>query len=184
MNEVILHPTETVYGLGCDARDAVALEKIFAIKGRDASKSVGVIASDVEMVERTVVLSPAAREIAMRYWPGALAIIAPVRPEAGLAPLAIAADGTVAIRVSASIVAHELSVRLGAPLVSTSANRAGEPACASVAAVRAQLGDAFAQIDEVVDIGELPPTPPSTIIRVHEDGRIEVVRQGAIMLDV
>ncbi len=183
MSPLILHPTETVYGLGCDARDAQTLGRIFALKGREANKSVGLIAADLEMVERTVVLSSAAREIAKKYWPGALAIIAPVRAEASLASQAVAADGTVAIRVSDSQIARDLASRMGAPLVSTSANRAGQPACSSVQALREQLGEAdFAMIDEVIDVGQLPPRLPSTIIRVAEDGGITVVRQGSVAI--
>lgn len=183
MSSIILHPTETVYGLGCDARDAQTLERIFALKGRNANKSVGLIAADLEMVERTVVLSPAAHAIAVKYWPGALAIIAPVRPEAGLAPQAIAADGTVAIRVSDAQIARDLAARMGAPLVSTSANLAGQPACASVQELREQVGEeAFATIDEVIDVGSLPARLPSTIVRVAEDGGITVVRQGSVQI--
>jgi L-threonylcarbamoyladenylate synthase len=135
------------------------------------------------MVERTVALSMVMRELMQNYWPGAIAIIAPVRPDAQISPLAVAADGTVAIRVSASTIARDVAARIGAPLVSTSANRAGQPACTSVAALRAQLGEEdFAKIDEVIDVGELPSSLPSTIIRIADDGVVTVVRQGSVQI--
>jgi len=90
-------------------------------------------------------------------------------------------NGEIAIRVSSHPIAHALTKGLGAPIVSTSANKAGEPVCYTVDAVRAQLGDAP---DMYLDAGELSGDAPSTVVSVDDYGYPDVLRQGAIEIEI
>lgn len=175
---VVLYPTETAYALGCDPYCRAAVEKIFSIKGRSSVSTLPLIAADMDMVAGIAQMPAAAQAIARAHWPGALTLVLPVREGVGLAPGVVAQDGTIAIRVSSSVWARALASGLNAPIVSTSANQSGQPACYRVDEVRTQLGEQFARVDAVLDGGALPVVAPSTIIRVHEDGRVDVLRQG------
>lgn len=175
---VIVFPTETAYGLGCDACLSHAVEKVAHIKGRDVWKTPPLIAADLAMVERYVVLSDRLRRLAKRFWPGPLTIVAPVKEGTDLSPLVIR-EGTVAIRVSADPTARALSRAIGAPLVATSANSSGQDTCYRLEDVRAQLGTQLPQPDFFVDGNALEVRPTSTII-CEKDGEIVVIRQGNI----
>lgn len=175
---VIVFPTETAYGIGCDARDSHAVEKVVHIKGRELWKTPPLIAADLEMVLQHVVLSEVEQKLAKQYWPGPLTIVAKVRPISDLSEHVIR-DGTIAIRVSSDANARKLSKDLGAPIVATSANVAGEPSCYRIEDVRAQLGTQLPQPDFFLDGGALEVRPASTIVK-EENGKIVVIRQGSI----
>lgn len=177
MGGVVVFPTETAYGLAADATNLSAVKKIFEIKGREGEKSLPLIASSREMVERYAGIPRGLEKLASRYWPGPLTLVLPAM--GGLAP-GVVHNGTVAIRVSSHPVARALSEGLGAPIVSTSANRSGQPTCYSMEEVRAQLGDAP---DLFIDVGLLHPEPPSTIVAVDDYGYPEILRQGAVEIE-
>ncbi|MBI2050560.1 MAG: threonylcarbamoyl-AMP synthase [Parcubacteria group bacterium] len=178
---VIVYPTDTAYALGCDATNEDAVKKIFRIKGREESKTLPLIAADADMARAWAEFSGKAEELAAAHWPGPLTLVLPAKKQ-GLAPLAVK-DGCIAIRVPDNSTARELSKALGAPLVSTSANRAGEPSCYAVEAVQQSLGDAFTLIDCVVDEGPLPQKRVSTFVKVW-DNNVTVLREGAIKLSL
>jgi len=175
---VVVYPTETAYAIGCDARDSHAIEKVMAIKGRDLWKTYAVIAGDLAMVEREVELSEQLRDLAKTYWPGPLTIVAHIRSSSLLSPLVLQ-DNTLAVRVSSDEMARTLSKALNAPIVSTSANLSGMPACYTLTEVRTQLGTQLPQPDFFLDGGPRTPRPVSTIVK-EEDGNIVVLRQGEI----
>src|SRR3989338_4670011 len=75
----IVYPTETCYGLGCDAMNGTAVERVYALKGRPKDKPLIVIAASVDMLRAFVEVSPAFEQIARKYWPGALTIVAPIK---------------------------------------------------------------------------------------------------------
>ncbi len=80
--EAIVFPTETFYGVGVDATNPRALERLFELKGRDPDKPVALIAADLEMIARVVsVIPPVAIRLARAFWPGPLTIVMPARPE-------------------------------------------------------------------------------------------------------
>ena len=144
---VIAYPTEAVYGLGCDPRDAAALERILALKGRPADMGVIVIAS--AFTQLAPFLAPLAPELEARAaasWPGPVTWIWPC--SAGLPRLLTGGRDTLAVRVTAHPGAAALCHAFGGALVSTSANRHGQPPARDAAAVRAAFGDA---LDAVVD---------------------------------
>jgi L-threonylcarbamoyladenylate synthase len=173
-------PTETFYGLGCPAvgphaRDAV--ERVVAIKGRDASKAMPLIAADREAVLRVARDVPAAALALMdRFWPGPLTLVLPA--VAGL-PFALAPEGEVGVRVSPHPLALLLARAAGGVLVATSANLTGRPPVVRVADLDSGVSRA---VDFVLDGGDTPGGAPSTVVRVCADGTLEVLRPGAVAL--
>ena len=194
----VVFPTETAYGIGADATNTRAVERVAAIKGRDAAKTMPLIVADLKMAERYMELSDRLRALAMDFWPGPLTIVGKAKPRGAgslpagrhgasggngtdLSPSVMRENGTIALRVSSHPVAAALTKALGVPLVATSANRAGESSCFSVEAARQQLDSQHLQPDLYLDGGVLPRSKPSTIIK--QVGReIEVVRQGSAIL--
>jgi L-threonylcarbamoyladenylate synthase len=188
--QTIVYPTETCYGLGCDATNNGAVENIFAIKGRDAAKTVLMLAADVEMVKEFVLWDDFVGSIAKKYWPlsisdstprPGLTLILPVKDRRGLAPGVIASDNTVAFRVTSYPFARSIVQTLGKPLVSTSANVSGGANPYSIDSVVTSFANQSVKPDLVIDAGTLPERPPTTIARI-ENGTIKIVRQGELQL--
>lgn len=177
---VVVFPTETAYGLAADARNSEAVERVFKIKGRSEGKSLPLIASDRAMVERVAGIPSGLVRFADQHWPGPLTLILPVMGDTFAS--GVIKNSEIAIRVSSHPVAVALSRGLGAPIVSTSANRSGEPACYSIKEVQAQFQNQEQQPDYYLDGGELPLGIPSTIVSVDDYGYPEILRQGAIEL--
>jgi L-threonylcarbamoyladenylate synthase len=120
--ELVAFPTETVYGLGGDARNDTAVARIYEAKGRPSFNPLIVHLPDLVDVERIAHVGPKARILAQAFWPGPLTLVLPLRDTAGISPLVTAGLSTVAVRVPA----HPLAVRLlrafGGPLAAPSAN--------------------------------------------------------------
>jgi L-threonylcarbamoyladenylate synthase len=164
---LLVYPTETQYGLGCDPRNATAVARLLRLKGRPADKPLPLIAASVETARAAVVLA-GSREVGRwerltaRFWPGPLTLIAAAAP--GLAPGVAAADGSVGIRVSASAVARGLAASCGGLLVATSANVSGESPAVEPEEVAAALG---CGLDLFLDGGRAPGGPPTTLVDVR-----------------
>lgn len=174
---VVAYATDTLYGLAADPWIAAAAERVFAIKGRDPSQALPLIAADVAQVERTLgTLSPLAARLAAAFWPGPLTVIVPA--PASLPSVVLGGTGGIAVRVPAHVVARALARLVGRPIVATSANRSGRPPTASPDEVARDLGD---DLDGVLDTGPAPGGPPSTIVDVREEPRL--VRAGAVPWD-
>jgi L-threonylcarbamoyladenylate synthase len=177
--EAIVFPTETFYGLGVDAMNRIALERLFDLKGRDPDKPVALIAADLKMVARVVrEMPPVATALARQFWPGPLTMVLPARPE--LSAALTNREGGVGIRISPHPIALELTRRLGSPLTATSANLAGEPPARTLAQARAAFGT---RVAAYVDGGTLDGSLPSTVID-FEYGRARVLRAGAVAEEV
>ena len=180
---IIAFPTETTYGLGCDPRKAASVRRLFRIKGRPEKKPVLLTASSLADVRKVAEISPAVRKVASRYWPGALTLVLPKKNGVRLPP-AVAPQGEVAIRVSSSTFVQKLVHAYRFPVIATSANRSGKPPATSARTiVRVFLREADAP-DVVVDAGALPRRRPSTIARVHDTGRVEILRQGSVRVKI
>lgn len=179
---VIVYPTDTAYAIGCDATNEEAVKKIFEIKGREQSKTVPLIAADVAMVRVWAAMGEQAEELALEYWPGPLTLVLPVKKQMlKQIPKHVREDGWIAVRVPDSATARALSKALGAPLVSTSANKAGKGTCYSVDSVKQSLADSFSAVDYIIDEGILPTRSVSTIAKVW-DNKVLVLREGAIRI--
>ena len=173
--EAIVYPTETFYALGVDALSSNALDRLFAIKGREAGKPVALIAADTAMafaVAREV--SAEALLLAEAFWPGPLTLVLPART--GIPAALIGADGGVGVRVSSHPVARALAAGLRGPLTATSANLAGEPPAVEPEVARRALGG---KVKVFVEDGRLAGGAPSTVVAVDRAG-MRVLRPGAV----
>jgi L-threonylcarbamoyladenylate synthase len=155
---VIAYPTEAVYGLGCDPFDEAAVARLFALKQRPLSQGVLLIAADFAQVEKFIGAAPAAAIARARAsWPGPQTW---VLPRSAQTPSWLAgAHAGIALRVTAHPLAAQLCRAFGAAIVSTSANRHGEPPARSAAEVRSAFGDELAYILDGPTGGLERPTP-------------------------
>lgn len=174
---VVVLPTDTVYGVGCDAFNPPAVRAVLAAKGRDAQMPPPVLIPSAQTVEGLARdLPAAARTLMGACWPGPLTIIVHAQPS--LAWDLGETHGTVALRVPDHPVALALLERTG-PLAVTSANRTGEPPATTAEGAREQLGDAVAVY---LDGGEAPLGVASTIVDATGP-LLRVVREGGVGRD-
>jgi len=175
---VVAFPTETFYGLGADARNETAVEKIFRIKGRNFRNPLSVIVANDRDVIPLVEEIPAAAKILMQtFWPGPLTLV--FRASSSVLPRLTANTGKIGIRVSSHPLARLLAGGLGGPLTATSANLSGGPECSSADAVIRALGELPGS---VIDGGETPGGAGSTILDVTIFPP-RILREGAISGD-
>jgi L-threonylcarbamoyladenylate synthase len=179
---LLAYPTETVWGLGADARSQEALGRLRTWKGRERNNPVAVLVESPEAaLEAGFELSPAARRLAQRFWPGPLTVI--VRGPGGLADGVAREDGCVGLRCSSHPLATALARRLrretGGLLTTTSLNHAGEPAARTVGEARALCGDAEDEPLMIpLDGGEAGGDTASTVVDTCESPP-RVLRWGA-----
>lgn len=172
---VIVYPTETVYGLGCNPWDHDAWERIIRLKRRDSGRSMLLLADSRKMIEETTgELSPLAARLAETFWPGPLTLV--LRPERELPRWFYGPSGGVAFRVTVSEVSRAIIGEFGKPIVSTSANISGEPTVATFEEALRLFGD---DTDLVVNCIEPLFGVPSTVVDVTS-GHMELLREGAI----
>jgi L-threonylcarbamoyladenylate synthase len=172
---IVAYPTDTLYGLGVDPRDARAVQRLFAVKQRSGTQPIPLIAADQAQVEREVGrLNPLARRLAAAFWPGPLTLVIAAFP--AISSGVHDAAGHVGVRVPAHAVARMLAARAGCAITSTSANLSGEPPPDSPAEVLAGLG---AYIDALLDAGPAPGGLPSTIVDTTH-GAPALVREGVV----
>jgi tRNA threonylcarbamoyl adenosine modification protein (Sua5/YciO/YrdC/YwlC family) len=175
--ELIVLPTDTVYGVGADAFSAAAVDALLAAKGRDRSMPVPVLVSSQAMVDALVEdLPDVARELTEKFWPGALTLV--VRHTTHLAWDLGETRGTVAVRMPAHDVTVEVISRTG-PLATSSANRSGHPPATTLLDARLQLG---AAVSVYLDGGPSGDTIASSIVDVTGDTP-RILRTGAIDLE-
>ena len=182
---IILYPTDTVWGIGCDATNPEAVAKVFAAKQRDDAKSLVLLASDLDMVARYVKEIPSIAVDLVEVNDAPMTIIYPgaVAGEAGapgdrwhLAWNAVAADGSVGIRIPLMDWCKQLVFKLGRPIVSTSANISGEPTPQRFSDIPQALKDAM---DFVVppSVDTQSTGKASQILKVGLRGEIEIIRK-------
>ncbi len=177
--QLVAFPTETVYGLGANARDDRAVARIFAAKGRPVFNPLIVHVPDAATAEGLAVFSPAAAELAARFWPGPLTLVLPRRAGTGLSDLATAGLDTVALRVPAHSLAHRLLVEFGGPLAAPSANPSGAVSPTTRAHVLDGLDGAIAA---VLDGGACPLGLELTIVGFDGDTPV-LLRPGGLPVE-
>lgn len=171
---VILYPTDTVWGIGCDARNKDAVAKVFKIKQRAEYKSMVILVCDDKMLNRYVKEVP---EVAWDLLEAAEEPLTIIYPDARmLADSVIAADGSVGIRIVKDDFCKTLIHKFGKPLVSTSANISGEPAPVSFNEITLDIMNG---VDYIVNLRqkETSNAKPSTIIKVAMNGEVKIIRK-------
>jgi len=179
--ETLVYPTETCYGLGCDATNKDAIDRIYRIKQRDRGKPLLIIASSVDMLRSYVEWSPLVDQLAAMYWPGPLTVIMPVKHGTPLAAGVVSPEGMVACRVTTHPVAQALTIAFRKPIVSTSANISGGENVYTTSILLSLFENEAEQPDMLIDAGTLPERKPSTIVRVDGE-RLSLVRQGDLIV--
>lgn len=173
---LVAFPTETVYGLGADATNPAAVAAIYAAKGRPDFNPLIVHVPDIAAARAIARLDARAERLAAAFWPGALTLVLPLRPEAGIAPAVTAGLDTIALRVPAHPLARALLAAAQRPLAGPSANPSGRVSPTTSAHVRDGLGDKVAM---VLDGGPCPVGLESTIIALG-DGPARLLRPGGV----
>lgn len=178
--KTMIFPTETSYGLGCDATNQNAVDSIFAIKGRSSDKPLLVVVPTIEMAKKYLVWNETLEKIATNYWPGPLTVIGEYKNgSATLARGVVAKDGTVAMRVSSYELLKSITEKIDRPLVATSGNVSDKGDTYDANEIVAMFKDCEKQPDSMLNYGILPKKQPTTIIKVTPDG-FELIRQGEI----
>lgn len=171
---VILYPTDTVWGIGCDATNAEAVAKVYKIKQRDDSKALICLVDSDARLQRYVRNAP---EVAWNVMALATKPTTVIFDEAvNLAPNLIAEDGSIAMRITNEEFSKELCYRFQKPIVSTSANISGQPAAQNYCDISEELLNA---VDYVCFSRrqEHKPHTPSSIIKIKNNGEIDIIRK-------
>ena len=170
---ILLYPTDTIWGLGCDATNVVAIEKIYSIKKRDVGKSMLILCLDVKQAKNYVVSFPKVAEELLHHAQRPTTIIYP--QACNLPDVLVANDGSIGIRIPDMEFCRELLSRFGRPIVSTSANFSGMPS-------PVDYNDISQELKDVVDYA-VPNMPEfagsatgSRILKVDTDGSITTIR--------
>ncbi|NIO11226.1 MAG: threonylcarbamoyl-AMP synthase [Deltaproteobacteria bacterium] len=172
---MIVFPTETFYGLGANALNREAVERVASLKGRDEKNPIALIIADKNMLKEVVNDPPPMAEALMdRFWPGPLTLVLPAKR--GLSPLLCNPQGGVGVRVSSHPMASALTRELGAPLTATSANPSGSAPAKNIAQARAYFAD---RLNIFIDAGELKGQKGSTVIEFIGQ-QIKIIREGEI----
>lgn len=171
---VILYPTDTVWGIGCDATNAKAVAKVYDIKHRDDSKALICLVDSDARLQRYVRNVPA---VAWELLDAAIKPTTVILDDAtNLAPNLIAEDGSIALRITREAFSHELCYRFQKAIVSTSANISGEPAAQNYRDISEEI---INSVDYVCwsRRQEHKPHTPSSIIRLKPDGEVTIIRK-------
>lgn len=177
---IVVYPTDTSYGLGCDPRIPEALERLAAVKRRDRRLGVPLLFKDLEQCEIYHDFGGLEKVLARLFWPGVLTLVVEAKPDV---PEHITAGrSTIAIRVPNHIIPRGIAQKIGGPLVGTSANRSGGTSPFDVTVALHQLGE---EVDLYIDGGPSPSTENSTVIGVEGTGKeeplnIKVYREGQL----
>jgi len=170
---VILYPTDTIWGLGCDATNPDAIKKIYALKQRDDTKSLIILLAEARDIFRYVANPhPDIVSIVEKFDRPTTVIY---EQAVGLPDNLVSSDGSIAIRVTRDPFCKSLIKRLKKPLVSTSANISGQSSPRSYADISPAIKNG---VEHIVALrqGEANDTPPSRIIRIDNDGNLSVIR--------
>lgn len=171
---VILYPTDTIWGIGCDATNEKAVQRIYELKRREDSKSMLVLMENINFLSRYVDEVPEIAYDLIEVTEKPMTII--YSGAKNLAKNLIAQDGSIGIRVSSEEFTRQLIQRFKKPIVSTSANISGEPSPAFFDEISPEIIDA---VDFVVDYRQDDHTPkePSSIVKLGVGGEIQILRK-------
>ena len=177
---LVAFPTETVYGLGADARDERAVASIYRAKGRPAHNPVIVHVSDIKAGLALIDLPEAGVKAAEAFWPGPLTLVGPVRADSGIAPICRAGAETLAVRVPEHRLAKALISAFSGPLAAPSANRSGQVSPTNADHVMEEL---VGLIDGVIDGGPCEVGLESTILGFYDNGLPRLLRPGGVPVE-
>ena len=176
---LVAFPTETVYGLGADARNGHAVASVYAAKGRPSFNPLIVHVADLETAKRFAQFNKTALDLAGAFWPGPVSLVLPLAQNHGLSELVTASLDTVAIRMPAHDTAQALLHTFDGPLAAPSANPSGRISPTSAGHVSTDMDGT---INAVLDSGHCQVGVESTILKVEED-RVSLLRAGGLPIE-
>mgnify|MGYP006283189783 CR=1 FL=1 len=172
-NNIFLYPTDTVWGIGCDATSREAVKKVYDLKQREDSKALICLVNSVQMLADYVGEIPAKALPYLETVDRPTTIIYPNAKH--FAPNLIAADGSIAIRICHTPFCQGLITQFGKPIVSTSANLSGTPTPQTFKNIQAEIKNG---VDYIVNLpDDNTPSKPSRIIRFDNEGNIHIIRE-------
>lgn len=171
---LILYPTDTIWGIGCDAGNSKAVERVYQLKRRADSKALICLVDSANRLQKYVFRVPDVAWDLIEYATKPLTLI--LDEACNLAPQLIAEDGSVGLRVTQERISHELCYRFQKAVVSTSANISGEPSPANFTEISPEI---IAGVDYVMKSrqNDLSKATPSQIIKLGLDGRVQIIRK-------
>ena len=172
---VIVCPTDTVYGLLCDATNKKSVERIFKIKKREKSKPLGIFVKDIKSAKKCAFINKNQEKVLKEKWPGKFTFILKKKLNCGLS-LLVGNKETVGIRIPDYKLVIEILKKIKKPIVQTSANISGQPAITKIKDVLSQFERANIQPDLIVDAGDLPQNKPSKIIDLTNN-KFKIIRR-------
>ena len=174
--KIVVFPTDTVYGIGTNAYDKDACERIYEVKGRPKNKPLSILISDISMLKEMVKnISEVEQKLIDAFWPGPLTIKFKKR-ESILPSVVSAGDEYVRIRLIKEGLIYKLIKTSGVPIVAPSANLSGSVTGTKIENIVKELGD---KVDYILDCGDIESDTVSTIVQV-EDGQVLIIREGKI----
>jgi L-threonylcarbamoyladenylate synthase len=173
---LVAFPTETVYGLGADATNGLAIAALYAAKGRPSFNPLIIHVTQMEAVAALARVTPVAERLGAAFWPGPLTLVLAKRPDCPVVELATAGLDTIAVRIPGHPVAHALLRAANLPIAAPSANRSGHVSPTTAAHVEADLGD---RVGMILDGGPTPLGLESTVVDATGPEPI-VLRLGAV----
>jgi len=174
---LVVYPTDTVYGLGCDPFNIRAVKRVFKVKGERKEKPLPILASDIKCIEKIAHISERARKIAAKHWPGPLTLVVlkkPVLPDIVTSELA-----SVGVRIPNHTIAVQLINLCDGLLVGTSANKTGKKPPTTAQEATKQLGR---EVDIVLDGGPTPLGQESSIVDLTSE-KPKMLRAGPLKLE-
>jgi len=175
---LIIYPTETFYGLGADAMNHSAVERILGVKARGTAKTLPIIVSDISMLLRICKqITESASVLIKKFWPGPLTIILKAKKSI---PITLrAGTGTIAVRISSNTITQKLLEAIDSPITTTSANPSGKKSPVTASEVMNYFKN---KVDLILDGGVLSGKLGSTIVDVTE-GDLKIIRAGEIPIE-
>ena len=172
---IIIFPTDTVYGIGCNVFDEKAIKRVFEIKNRSYNKPICVLCSGIEDIEKLVLnLNEKERNIINEYMPGSCTLIVNKKKE--ISNMLTSGLDTVGVRIPGNDIAIELIKKCGFPISTTSANISGESDFTEIKEIFKEFGE---KVDVIIDGGKSKIGVPSTIVEI-ENNEVKILRQGSL----
>lgn len=176
----VVFPTDTVYGLGCDATNEYAVKKVFKIKGRKETKPMAIIVRDLEMAKKVAFVDKRLEKALNIIWPGAVTAV--LWRKYKLPEILTAKEQTIGLRIPDYKLTHLLAENMGRPYVATSANISGRQATTKIDEVLEYFKESFLKPDLILDAGDLKFCEPSTVLDLSK-AKPKIVRIGPVNKD-
>ncbi len=172
---LIIYPTETCYGIGTDATNMKSIEKIYKIKGRDPSKPIPILVSDLKMIKKYGFVTKGVESLIKKFMPGPLSLVIKKKR-----PISDANNESISFRISSHSIASELVKLAKFPVTTTSANISGQLPIYEISKIIEVFAD---KVDVILDNGNLPETEPSTCVDMTNNS-VKMIREGPIPSEV